>query len=563
MHRFASLLAGAILLASATAQSQLPEVILGPGLNSGRTEFNQNYNRVLSSDTAYVLTGIYYVDSTHSLTIPAGTVIFGDTAATLVISRGAKIYAQGTAGNPVVFTSNKAPGSRQPGDWGGVIILGAAPLNKVNPSIEGGIIGGSYGGTDPDDNSGVFAYVRIEYPGYRFQINNEVNGLTMGGVGRGTELHHVQVSYSFDDSYEWFGGTVNASHLIAFGGTDDDFDSDFGWTGRVQYAFGLRDENVWDANGESNGFESDNDGSSTSTDQPWTEPIFSNVTLVGPARTDAMVGNLPIGNKFQYSAVIRRSSRLKIFNSVITGYPWGLSIRDVNTIAAASSDTLQIRNLSLTADLQPSGSGSVHDEGRWAGVTAWFNTAGYDNSSSVIRFPIAVGLTNMENLNAPNPVPAPGSELIGSADFSSEYLASGFDVTTYRGAFDPGKTLGQQWTAGWTNFNPQNTDYNASSSTTDIEIVLSEVPASFTLEQNYPNPFNPSTTIRFSLPVRDIITLKVYNVLGQEVATLLNGELLAGRYEATFNASALASGMYIYRLQGQSFSQTMKMMLVK
>ena len=204
--------------------AQLPERVIGPGLNSGRTPYHQQTNRTLSADTAYILTGLYYVDSTYSLTIQPGTVVFGDTGAALVISRGAKIFANGSAQSPIVFTSNKAPGQRRSGDWGGVLILGKAPANKVNPLIEGGIIGGSYGGNDPNDNSGVFRYVRIEFGGYRFQINNEVNGLTMGGVGAATEIHHVQVSYADDDAFEWFGGTVNARHLVAYGTTDDEFD---------------------------------------------------------------------------------------------------------------------------------------------------------------------------------------------------------------------------------------------------------------------------------------------------------------------------------------------------
>src|SRR5262249_8386807 len=151
---------------------------------------------------------------------------------TLIIARGGFIMAQGTPQHPIVFTSQYAPGSRASGDWGGIIVLGKAPVNKVNPVIEGGLINGScmggtgtYGGTDPNDNSGVISYVRIEFAGYRFQLNNEVNGLTMGGVGAGTQIDHVQVSYSDDDSYEWFGGTVNCKYIVAFAGTDDEFDT--------------------------------------------------------------------------------------------------------------------------------------------------------------------------------------------------------------------------------------------------------------------------------------------------------------------------------------------------
>ena len=446
------------LLPVAQLLAQLPEQIIGPGLNAGRTPYHQQMNRTLSADTAYILTGLYYVDSTYSLTIQPGTVVFGDTGAALIITRGAKIFAMGSASSPIVLTSNKEPGARHSGDWGGVLILGKAPCNKVNPLIEGGIIGGSYGGNDPSDNSGVFRYVRIEFRGYRFQLNNEVNGLTMGGVGAGTEIHHIQVSYADDDSYEWFGGTVSAKHLVAFGGTDDEFDTDYGFSGRVQFALGLRDPNQWDPTGESNGFESDNDASATSTDRPWTTSVFSNVTLIGPERIDAMVGNLPAGNKFQYSAVLRRSTRQSIYNSAILGYPWGFRIRDVNTIAAATADTLQVRNVSLAASARPGSSSTVHDSSQWAGVAAWFNTVVYGNTGSAPRNPSALGLTDMSTLNSPNPVPSTGSELIGGANFSAPAL-TGLDVVTYRGGFEPGVPMASQWTAGWTNFDPQNTNY--------------------------------------------------------------------------------------------------------
>lgn len=552
-----SLLLVLALLATATTASAWPkpEVVLGPGLDAGRIIYNQTWNRTLSADTLYVLTGQYSVDSTFTLTIPAGTVVRCDTASTLVVKRGAQIYALGEPCNPVVLTSLKEPGQRNRGDWGGVIILGQAPINKVEPLIEGGIIEGTYGGTDPNDNSGVFKYVRIEYPGYRFQLNNETNGLTMGGVGAGTEIHHVQVSYSFDDGFEWFGGTVNATHLVNLGGTDDEFDTDFGWVGNVQYAFGMKDINAWDPTGETNGFESDNDGSATSTATPYTRCTFSNVTLVGPERTDAIVGNLPVGNRFQYSALIRRSSKHSFFNSVIMGFPWGLRIRDVNTINWANTGELEIKNTSIQASLRPSGSTSVHDESQWAGITTWFNTAGWGNLGDQPRNPSAIGLTDLSDPFNPNPVPAVGSELIGSADFSAPRLAA-FDAVTYRGAFDPALPMDQQWTACWTNFNPQRFSVTA--------VEDGGVPArGESLGQNYPNPFNPMTAIRFQVPVRGHVSLKVYNVRGEVVRTVVDEPMIAGAFERSFDATGLASGTYFYRLTAPGVNETRKMQLVK
>jgi hypothetical protein len=520
---------------------QKPQAILGPGLNSGRTIYHQPGDRTLSADTLYTLTGLYYVDSLETITIPAGTVIQGDTAATLIIMRGAKIYATGLPHAPIVFTSRKPMGSRARGDWGGVIILGRAPINKYEPLIEGGLIYGTYGGSVPNDTSGIFRYVRIEFPGYRFQLNNEINGLTHGGVGAGTEIHHIQVSYSFDDSYEWFGGTVNEKYLVAFGGTDDEYDTDFGYTGHVQYAFALRDPLVWDPTGESNGYESDNDASSTSTATPYTSPDFVNVTLIGPYLS-ATVGPPP-GNAFQYGVVIRRSSRFNIYNSIIAGYPWGFSLRDPYTKQAARDSITQCVGLSMGAAFNPTGSTTVHDQTRWPasdpvspGVTAWFNRTNYRNYGSAVRHLAAIGSTAV--LGNPNLTWA--------------------DPVTYRGAFVPGVPFYKQWTAEWTNFNPQWTDYNPVQ--TDVE----EAPrAAASLSQNYPNPFNPSTRISFTVPSAGYVTLKVYDVSGKEVAKLIDKNMGKGSYDVNFNAAKLASGVYFYQFSGNGFSETHKMVLLR
>lgn len=552
MKKGTLLLALAMALATAALATPpgayLGSEVLGPGLNSGRTAYSQNFNRTLSADTLYTLTGLYYVEDGFELTIPAGTVVQADTAATIIVTRGGKIFCNGTAAEPVVLTSRQPEGSREPGDWGGVILLGRAPVNKVDPLIEGGIIAGTYGGTDPNDSSGSITYTRIEFPGYRFQLNNEVNGLTMGGVGDGTVLENIQVSYSFDDSYEWFGGTVNAKGLVVFGGSDDGWDCDFGYQGEVQYGFALRDPEYSDPTGEQNGFETDNDGSG-STDEPFTHPLFSNITYVGPERTDDIVGNLPPGHSFQYTMVLRRNSRTSIYNSVIMGCPRGMSIRDAS-IANAVADILRLRNVSH----QTSG---VNDYGRWPTIDTWFNTTGWDNIGALARNPSDIGLTDLSDMNNPNPVPAPGSELIGSANFDLVAMPelAGFEVTTYRGAFDPALAMSEQWTAGWTNFDPKGTPYVTG--VDDTPVVRADM-------GNYPNPFNPATTIRFSVPRSGRTSLKVFDLRGREVATLVDGDLEAGEgYEAVFAPKTAASGTYMYRLQGPGFAETRTMQLVK
>ncbi len=563
------LFTAASLMLTALVAAQ-PETVIGPGLGSGRTVYYQTFDRTLSSDTTYLLTGLYVVDSLRSLTIEPGTVIKGDTAATLIVARGSQIFAEGTASEPIVFTSMKAAGSREPGDWGGVVILGSAHTNQPNPLIEGGIIPGTYGGGavgagNPDDNSGVFSYVRIEFPGYRFQVNNEVNGLTCGGVGRGTRIDHVQVSYSFDDSYEWFGGTVDCNNLVALGGWDDDWDTDFGYQGRLQFLFGLRDPDYSELSGvgQSNGFESDNEGTASTTN-PRTLPRFSNVTEVGPRRTDAHV--IPGAPRvFEYAVVARRGTELSIYNSILMGYQGGYSMRDQFTMEAAQADVLQGRNISLQED----GSlNTLHTSGTVPpgfDLAAWYNTGGWGNlggaTTTADRLPSTIGLVDMSDLTNPDPRPGVGSEpaTAGTEFTNLNALAGGYFIpTTYRGAFDPALPMDQQWTAEWTNFDPQNTSY-----TTDVKVVDNPIPGSFALQQNYPNPFNPSTTIRFSVPEAGPVVLTVYNLIGQEMASLVNEVLPAGNYESTFTGKSLPSGVYLYRINANGYSETKRMVLLK
>lgn len=557
---------GILLLAATLLSAQTrPTKVIGAGLGSAAKSpyhLSSGTSLTLSRDTNYILTGFYYVDSLATLTIQSGTVILGDSASngTLIIRRGGKIVANGTAVQPVVFTSSKPAGQRKRGDWGGIVILGNAPTNKpVNTKIEGIDIGGEYGGADPDDNSGILRYVRIEYPGIVISLNNEINGLTMGGVGRGTTIEYVQVTNSNDDSFEWFGGTVDAKYLVALNGTDDDFDTDFGYSGRIQFAFGKRDPNLWDAAGQSNGFESDNDGTPT-TAVPLTAPVFSNVTLLGPQADTTSA--LPAGHKFEYGAVLRRNTRLSIHNAIITGYPFGLSLRNDSTAAYALQGNLQIRNVSLQARTNVLNTATV------AGAVGFnfpnfYGTSGWNNLGGTPRQPAAIGLVDAFNTTLPDARPAAGSEAVtaGTSFASPQVSGPFFTQTQYRGAFDPSKARDQQWDFGWTNYAPQNKDY--SSGTTGVHSVASALPSAFSLGQNYPNPFNPATTIRYQVPASGAVTVKVYSMIGQEIATLVDDVQTAGEYAVTFDASAFSSGIYFYTLTSGMQTQTKKMLLLK
>ena len=255
----------------------------GKEIGNGDQELVFKGKQTLKKGT-YLLKGWVYIADGSELTIEPGTIIKGDkdTKAALIVERGGKLYAKGTAASPIVFTSEQAKGNRRPGDWGGVILCGKAENNQKEMQIEGGPRT-KHGGNDNADNSGILSYVRIEFAGYPFQTDKEINGLTFGSVGSGTQIDHIQVSYSNDDSYEWFGGDVNCKYLIAYHGWDDDFDTDNGFSGKVQFGLAVRDPRIADAS-QSNGFESDNcaDGSAVS---PYTTATFSNITFIGPKQT--------------------------------------------------------------------------------------------------------------------------------------------------------------------------------------------------------------------------------------------------------------------------------------
>ena len=285
-----------------------------------------NTTTTLTSDKEWTLKGYVYVTDGASLIIQPGTTIKSDIAekGALCIERGAKIIAEGTALKPIVFTSGQPIGQRNPGDWGGIVILGKAKTNRTSePTIEGGI-GRPYGGTNDEDNSGVLRYVRIEYAGIAALPNSEINALTLGGVGRGTTIEYVQTIYANDDAFEFFGGTVSPKYLYAFATADDDYDFDFGYTGELSFGVSKRDPLFVDNGDAGNGVECDNDGTG-STAQPYTHPKLLNMILVGPNISTALA-NHNLGLRF------RRATQFTMKNSVIWGWmKGGLSLESNET----------------------------------------------------------------------------------------------------------------------------------------------------------------------------------------------------------------------------------------
>jgi len=421
-------------------------------------------NTTLTKSKYYLIKGNVYVQSPAELTIEAGTIIYGDKVSkgALVINRGAKIHAVGTAGAPIVFTSSAPLNYRNYGDWGGLVILGKAVNNQnATQTIEGisGATGddGKYGGTDDADNSGELQYARIEFAGIALSTDNELNGLTMGSVGSGTKIDHVQVSFSGDDSYEWFGGKVNAQYLIAYKGWDDDFDTDFGFTGNVQYAVSHRDPNSADKSG-SNAFESDNDGagSTAAAKNPLTAPKFSNVTWFGPG-TYARLGSGALNKSnysanFQFGGHLRRNSAIQVYNSIFIGsYLEGVHFDKTNPAAVFKGNYFGRTGINVSKAVKKATTGNADGDIDLTNFEADNFFAADQATVDLSTVITGMTATNL-NIDQPLSVLAAGSSLLTGA----KTVPAGLTQKDYIGAFD----ATTNWTSEtWVNFNPNGTQY--------------------------------------------------------------------------------------------------------
>lgn len=394
----------------------------------------------------YTLKGYVYVNNNATLTIEAGSVIMSDVTekGALIIERGSKLIADGRGDQPIVFTSGKASGQRNAGDWGGIILLGKAPTNRPTnppPVIEGGV-NRTYGGTEPTDNSGILRYVRIEFSGIAAEPNSEINGLTLGGVGSGTIIENVQVSYGADDGFEFFGGTVNAKNLISFATYDDDYDFDFGYGGKIQYAVALRDKPA--DTDQANGIECDNDGSGT-TATPFTKPQLSNLTLIGPYDTTGSASTHGFSNRW------RRATRFVLRNSILMGHrKAGFSLEDAATATGYLNNESEFKNNIVAVYTKPYFAGNAAAAG--VITDAQIQAKAEADGSSTLTNREAVQLTDPFNLTNPNFLPKAGSPALTGVNFTG--MDAFFTITTYRGAF--GTT---DWTQGWTSFSPKTNSY--------------------------------------------------------------------------------------------------------
>lgn len=488
-----------------------------------------------SPSNTYLLTGTVAVASGNTLTILPGTVIRGDknSKACLIITKGAQINAQGTVTNPIVFTSNES--TRNPADWGGVVILGNGivntPCSTCPTSPNSNFIEGfatqfpeiAYGGNNNTESSGTMTYCRIEFAGVALSTtpNSELNGLTMGGVGSGTQIHHIQVSFGGDDAFEWFGGAVDAKYLISFRGLDDDFDTDFGYAGRVQFGLIVRDKDISDAAGDSNGFESDNSAGTGLNKTPFTKAIFSNITSIGPKRDGTVA--LPSGEKFERGIFTRRNTALSVHNSIIVGWEKGWHVSGQPTFdnynANTNLDSLGlVQNTIIASNLFPK---FVHDAG---GANAtWYNTY--------------AGLANIDTTKS-----------VAQIAFVNAFPTELYDPSDFRLSAASAASAGASFSG------PQ-----FAGQVTSIENLIKGSINGFNL---YPNPAKAYTTISFNMVEKNKATINVYNLLGSSVSTLSqSNEFEKGNNTISLNTSNLSSGIYYVVLEINGSKETKKLII--
>jgi hypothetical protein len=494
----------------------------------------------LDASKVYLLTSTCVVRSGGKLIIPAGTVIRGaaDLTATpklyalITVERGGMIEVNGTSTNPVVMTSNKAAGSRDRGDWGGLVLCGKAVNNQGldvqlegfnNVAVDNTL--GKFGGTDDADNSGVVKYVRIEFAGLAFEPNKEVNSLTMGSVGSKTEIEGVQCSFGNDDAFEWFGGTVSCKKLISYKTTDDDFDTDFGYRGAVQFGIAVRDTAYFDLSwnatsgaSTSETFESDNDAAGSGK-LPLTSALFSNITCVGPVPLDKTYNDLTATQKgaFRRGARIRRNSRLSIVNSVFMGYR-NFIMFDGDSVLVASgvksgsisetSNVLRNNFIANTAAASAAGAtntglAEVDSKNTPAAMDAWLRDVKNSNKIDDASYVSGAILVDPKNATAPDFRPVTASKINTLANYDAA-------IFTKFGKFSSVNTLG--------------------------DVVMTNA---------YPVPAVDVVNVELFTVSATEVMVSVSDMSGKVVASMGSQSLVAGGNAITVPVADLNNGLYI------------------
>ena len=469
--------------ASSDYSGEQSATTLTPGSFARTVTGDITTNTTWYRDTTYTLNGFIHVANGATLTIEAGTTIKGDyntLGSSLFILRGAKIMAIGTAALPIVFTSSQPAGQRRPGDWGGLVIIGNGVLSRTGVTIAvegsgtdvGTAPGTNYtvtysGGTTNTDNSGELRYVRVEYAGYAPTAGAELNSFSFAAVGSGTKLSFLQSMAGLDDSFEFWGGAVDATNLVSYESGDDHFDMSEGFQGRLQHLIALQTTLLTPRTGagstasDPQGIENDGCFGTGCTNglntTPYTYPVVANFTLIGTNDVATSGSSGGIG------MMLRRGTGGFYVNGIVARWPRGaISIRDTETYARAGSiatpdlttTDLAVRNVLIGETTLAFQTGTGQNSFDMAGNAIVLDAAA--NSTALFSaFPATVSTTTTASAFDWTPANGSAPTTGGLATFTGKLAtAAGTAVsaTAYRGAAAPG---GAKWWQGWTVYSRQ------------------------------------------------------------------------------------------------------------
>ncbi|MFY0674958.1 MAG: T9SS type A sorting domain-containing protein [Bacteroidia bacterium] len=517
-----------------------------------------------TADNTYYLNGFVFVKENATLSIEPGTVIkgfananitSGDFTSALVITRGGKINAQGTATLPIIFTTelddvtdaedlDLTDEVQSRGLWGGVIILGKAPIGDESDeaTIEGLPAGenSTYGGTAEDDNSGIMKYVSIRHGGAEIVTDEEINGLSLGGVGSGTTLENIEVAFNKDDGIEFFGGSVSVKWAIVSYCGDDSYDWDLGWRGNGQFWVSIGDTEAGDHAGEWDGCKPDDNAR-------YANPNIYNFTFVG-----GFDGTNKGAAKNEHAIILRDGSAGTIANGIIAGFNnYALQIEETES-AKHSFGYLGSGELAFLNNIW-------HDFG--AG-SSWDNV--------ILSTPSTASANHLEDIKAHlsdnqnelafsgvgvgrngGPFLVPNKFSIAATKLAQEVPDTWFDDVDYIGAFEPG--VNGDW-ANWT----ASAAYGLANFNINVGIKENINIATATI---FPNPATNYATLSFTLENRDNINIKMVDVTGKVVVALRAAEYVAGVNQISINTASLKAGVYFIHMTAQNSNYTKRLIV--
>lgn len=520
-------------------------------------------NTTWTADKVYLLDGYVFVDSLTTLTIQPGTIIrakqanqitqTGETASALIVRRGAKLMAEGTKSQPIIFTSNVNNGVgltlSDRGLWGGIIMLGKASTSNptINKLAEGlpTTAKAYYGGTDDNDSSGSLKYVSVRHPGAFFNgvSGNEINGITCYACGAGTTLENVEVFASSDDGFEFFGGTVNTRFLASVYNADDGFDWDEGFRGKHQFWFCIQSAQESGRCGEHDGGPSNN-----LTGTPYAIPIISNATYIGSGST---LTTPPSNDGNDRLLFFRDNSGGKYYNSIfMEGYGVGVKIEDVGTSTTDSRSQLESNanlilknnifyNIKNGATMLTLAGGDAYTESHLSA------------NQNVIANPQLAGVCwTASNCLDPRPSNDMALATSGAIPVGDSYFIN----VSYRGAFGS-----RNWLNDWNSALKQ---YGLLANiSTDVQ--GEEVPQETALLSTYPNPFTQEATVAFKLNQGQHVRISVMDYLGRSIQTVANNWFEAGTHEASIQAENLANGTYLLVFEAENKTESRKITVIR